>query len=161
MSCWKLACWSKHVCDAVILTSHWSSVVQKQDDRDTIHPVIRHCVITMIQQLDSYFKVEKLQDAASNHTRSGLQICPLYFLSLGTWGSTLKVQWFWIMAACTVWVCIDWFISRLLLVDGGGVKLSEKSRSPLEVDCNEAAAPALNTAAHLPSEKLPVLFFFL
>lgn len=33
----------------------------------------------------------------------------------------------------------------------------EKSRSPLEVDCNEAAAVAFNTTAQLPSEKVPVV----
>ena len=27
---WKLVCWSKHVCNAVILPSHWSYIVQKQ-----------------------------------------------------------------------------------------------------------------------------------
>ena len=28
--CWKLVCWSKHVCNALILPSRWGYIVQKQ-----------------------------------------------------------------------------------------------------------------------------------
>ena len=50
--------WSTHLCNAVILPSHWSYIVQKQViegrsswDRDTIRPVTRHCTTKIILKL--------------------------------------------------------------------------------------------------------------
>ena len=43
--CWKLVCWSKHVCNAVILPSHWSYTETR--NRDAIHPITRHCTTNM------------------------------------------------------------------------------------------------------------------
>lgn len=43
-----------HVCNAVILTSHWSYIVEKQviggrlAETDTTPPIKRHCIVKMI-----------------------------------------------------------------------------------------------------------------
>ena len=53
--CWQPVCWSKHVCNAVFLPSHWGYIEQTRVmegrrgwDRDTIHSVTRHCCINGI-----------------------------------------------------------------------------------------------------------------
>ena len=41
--CWKLVCWSEHVCNAVILPSHWSYIEQKQET-ETQFSLLHHTV---------------------------------------------------------------------------------------------------------------------
>lgn len=56
--CWKLVSRNKHVCNAPILSSHFSYILQEQviegrsgRDKDRVHPITRQCNIKMILKL--------------------------------------------------------------------------------------------------------------
>ena len=51
--CWKLVYWCKHVCNAMVLPSHWSYIKRRWSGRGrgAIHPVTRHCSINMMLKL--------------------------------------------------------------------------------------------------------------
>ena len=58
-----------NVCDAVILPSHWTYIVQKCArwcDRDTIHPITTHCTVKLILKLLFKLKKKKSHDVALN-----------------------------------------------------------------------------------------------
>ena len=46
--CWKFVHWSKHVCNAAILPSHWGYMVQKQETGTETPFAPSHCTINMI-----------------------------------------------------------------------------------------------------------------